>query len=274
MESQDQHPTPIDDLTICFTTFNSMRTMPRALEAAQALSQNIVVVDSGATDGTLELCRRHGIEPIHRDWTTPAEQKRFALSFCSGTTWSLVLDSDETVLDELAASIRTAIATAGPNDTGFKLNRVYWLRGRPLRHALQPEWLLRLVRFDVFEIKSNAGGVHERLEVKSGRSRRIQGVLRHDAWVDVGDMLGRGVRWSVSTGRVVQRGGRVINLCFNPAIAFLKQIVLRQAFLDGWRGWATAGAVAVWSLSKHIAIMERRALERERAKGVDESEDS
>ena len=274
MESQDQHPAPIDDLTICFTTFNSMRTMPQALAAAQALSKNIVVVDSGSTDGTIEHCRRHGVETIHRDWTTMKEQIEFVMTFCGGASWGLVLDSDEVVTDELASDIQRAIVDAGPNDTGFEMNRVNWLHGRPLRHALQPEWRLRLVRLDLAVVESDAAGVHYRFELTSGRSRRLQGPLRHDAWVDAGDILGRRVRWSVVTGESAARGGRIINLCFNPVLAFLKQLLFKRAFLDGWRGWVAAGAWAAGALSKHIAIMERRGLERERAKGADESEDS
>ena len=274
MDFQDQQQMPIDDLTICFTTFNSIRTMPRALAAARALSKNIVVVDSGSTDGTLDLCHENHVAPVHRGWTTMKEQIEFAMSFCSGTTWTLVLDSDEIVLDDLASSIRTAMADAKPDETGFEMNRVTWLHGRPLRYTFQPEWRLRLIRSDVGVVRSDTAGVHYRFEVTSGRASRIDGVLRHDAWVDVGDMLARGVRWSNATGRAATRGGRITNICFNPVIAFLKQLLLKRAFLDGWRGWAAAGAVAVGTLCKHIAIMERRGLEKERAKGGVEAENS
>ena len=121
---------------------------------------------------------------------------------------------------------------------------------------------------------ADAAGVHDRFEVRSGRSNRLQGTLRHDAWADVGDMLGRGVRWSIQTGGDATRGGHIINLCFNPVIGFLKQLLLKRAFLDGWRGWVAAGAVGVGTLSKHLVIMERRGLERERTKRPEESEES
>ncbi|MDB4775669.1 hypothetical protein OAG62_00955, partial [bacterium] len=147
--------------------------------AAQALSKNIVVVDSGSTDGTIEHCRRHGVETIHRDWTTMKEQIEFVMTFCGEASWGLVLDSDEVVTDELASDIQRAIVDAGPNDTGFEMNRVNWLHGRPLRHALQPEWRLRLVRLDLAVVESDAAGVHYRFELTSGRSRRLQGPLRH-----------------------------------------------------------------------------------------------
>ena len=76
-------------------------------------------------------------------------------------------------------------------------------------------------------------------------------------------MLARGVSWGVQTGRAAEKGGHQINLLVNPAAAFLKQLLLRRAILDGWRGWVAAGGVASQTLAKHIAIMERRERERE-----------
>ena len=76
-------------------------------------------------------------------------------------------------------------------------------------------------------------------------------------------MLRRGVSWGVQTGRAAKKGGRVANLLFNPGIAFLKQLLVRRAILDGWRGWIAAGGVASQTMAKHIAIMERREQERE-----------
>ena len=86
-----------------------MRTFEPSLNAALALAKHIVVVDSGSTDGTKELCVAHGITPIHRDWTTPVEQKTFAMSLCTQSPWILLLDSDETILEDLAHNIRAAI---------------------------------------------------------------------------------------------------------------------------------------------------------------------
>ena len=68
-------------------------------------TRKVFVVDSGSTDGTIELCRDHGIETIHRDWTNPTEQKAFAMSFCKERPWVLLLDSDETVLEDHAGNL-------------------------------------------------------------------------------------------------------------------------------------------------------------------------
>ena len=104
------------------------------------------------------------------------------------------------------------------------------------------------MRLDAVAIKSNPAGVHERIEITKGQSKRIQGVLRHDSWVDAEDILVRGVTWGVKTGQAAKRGGRVTNLCFNPAGSFLKQLVLKRAFLDGWRGWVAAAGAAAYTL--------------------------
>ena len=256
---------PIDDLTVCYTTFNSMRTLPESLEAARSLSKHIVVVDSGSTDGTIELCQSHGIEPTHRDWTTMVEQRSFAMSLCGETPWTLLLDSDETVLDELAVNIRQALAMATAQDTGFQVNRVVWLDGQALRHTFQPEWRLRLVRHAAAEIKGDNSGGHDRIEVANGRVHKIKGGLKHDSWANVSEMLARDAFLGARTGRAARRGGRIINLAFNPAWSFFKQLILKRAFLDGWRGWAAATGVAAYTLCKHVTIMEQRGLERERS---------
>jgi glycosyltransferase involved in cell wall biosynthesis len=263
MSSPATTQTTIDGLAICYTTFNSMRTLPDSLHAALALSDDIVVVDSGSTDGTIEYCRSHGIEPHHRDWTTPTEQKGVAMERCGDAEWTLLLDSDETISTELSASIQANLSNAPETRTGFELNRMTWLEGRPLRHAFQPEWRLRLVRTRVAIITSDPSGTHDHLEVTSGTCNRLSGVLRHDSWVDAEDMLARGVHWGVRTGQSARRGGRIHNVCFNPAWSFLKQLIVKRAILDGWRGWIAAAGVASQTLAKHIASMEQRGRARE-----------
>lgn len=235
------------------------RSLPRALR----LSSRVIAVDSGSTDGTVEYCRELGVEVVHRDWTTMAEQRAFAMSLCSDSAWTLVLDSDESIEDDLASSIRTQLANATNDVSGFEMNRVTWLHGRPLCHTFQPEWRVRLVKSSLGHVRGNAVGGHDRVEVTEGRTLRLSGTLRHDSWDGVRDMLERGVRYGVRAAGTDADGGRAINLLVNPAAGFLKQLVLRRGFLDGWRGWVAAGGVAAQALAKHIAIMERRACEQE-----------
>jgi hypothetical protein len=76
-------------------------------------------------------------------------------------------------------------------------------------------------------------------------------------------MLLRGVHWVSNTRRSSRKGGHIHNLCFNPGLSFLKQLLIKQALLDVWRGWVAAAGVAAGTLAKHIAIMEKRGQQQE-----------
>ena len=249
-------------LTVSFTCMNSMRTLPAALHSVRGLAERIIVVDSGSTDGTLECCAEHQAQVIHRDWTNMADQRGFSLEAAGPGGWVLSLDSDESLDQRAADSIRQALGTVPDSIDGLELNRMTLLDGRLLEHTFQPEWRLRLVRCGRATVVGDAVGGHDRIVVEGG-VQRLEGSIIHDSWDGASDMLQRGVRYGFRAAGTARSGGRAINLLVNPAAAFLKQLVLRRGFRDGWRGWVAAGGVASQALAKHLAIMERRQRRRE-----------
>ncbi len=261
MPEPPSQPEPVAGLVACYTCMNSMRTLPGSLDSVRGLAERVVVVDSGSTDGTLEFLREAGIQPVHRDFTNPTEQKAHAMSLAADGGWTLLLDSDESLDERACHAIREAIAACPPDVSGFELNRITWLDGRLLRHSFQPEWRLRLVRSGASRVVGDSVGGHDRVEV-DGSTRRLEGRILHDSWTGARHMLERGIYFGFRAAEF-ERGGRRINLLVNPAAAFLKQLVLRRGFMDGWRGWVAAGGVASQALAKHLAIMELRELERE-----------
>ena len=253
---------PVPGLTVCYTCMDSMRSLPASLASTKDLAERVLVVDSGSTDGTIEYCREHAVEVVHRDWTNMADQRQFAMRSCGDAAWVLSLDSDENLDDDLRDSIRRTLRDVDDSVDGFRMRRMTYLDGKLLRHTFQPEWRLRLVRGGAFRVEGDAVGGHDRIVV-DGEIRSLEGVLLHDSWTGAQDMLARGVRYGFRASKVSRNGGTRLNLLINPASAFFKQLVLRRGFLDGWRGWVAAGGVASQALAKHLAIMERRELERE-----------
>ena len=261
MSANAGQPDSIPGLTVCFTCMNSMRTLATSLDSVHGLADRVVVVDSGSTDGTLELLESRGLEAVHREFTNPTEQKEFAMSLALDGEWTLLLDSDEALDERVRASIRDAVAGAPESVAGFEVNRMTWLDGRLLRHSFQPEWRLRLVRAGTSRVVGDAVGGHDRVEV-DGEVRRLEGLILHDSWTGARHMLERGIYFGFRASAFTRGGGR-LNLLFNPAAAFFKQLVIRRGFLDGWRGWVAAAGVASQALAKHIAIMEHQQLKRE-----------
>ncbi|MCK6476731.1 MAG: glycosyltransferase family 2 protein [Phycisphaerales bacterium] len=245
-------------LSIAIVCKNSRSTIEPVLASVRGLASEIVAVDSGSTDGTIELLESAGARVIRTAWKGHIATKQMALELCE-QPWVLSIDSDEPVLPDLAESIRAALTRDDPAVAGYRVNRKVWYLGEPLDFAWQPEWRLRLVRRG----KARWGGVnpHDKLEVMpgAGRVEDLRGTLRHDSFVDMADYLTKQVAHSrVSAQSLVAEGrrGSYWRLVVSPAGAFFKQLVLRSAWRDGWRGWCAAGATAVATAMKHAILIE------------------
>src|ERR1700733_13728980 len=108
-------------LSVGVVTLNEEETLARTL-ASVSWAEEIVVVDSGSTDRTVEIARSYGARVFEREWPGFAAQKNFALSQCQGT-WILSLDADEELSTELQIQIRTLLPSNPPTDAYFLRRR-------------------------------------------------------------------------------------------------------------------------------------------------------
>ena len=99
--------------------------------ASVAWADEIIVVDSGSTDGTPDRARAKGARVIVKDWPGYSNQKNFAAGEAKND-WILSVDADERVTPELAAEIKQMLATE-PGPPGFRIPRVTWHLGRWIR---------------------------------------------------------------------------------------------------------------------------------------------
>lgn len=246
---------------------NNRETLERTLASlAPIVNAEILAVDSGSTDGTLELLARFNARVLRTHWRGHVATKQLALELASQTAegtprgedhWVLSIDSDESVEPELAQAIRDVIARNDPRVRGARVRRVVYYRDRPLNHVWQPEWRLRLVRTGA----ARWGGLdpHDKLDLLSGNSLDLPGVLRHDSIGTFGEFFEKQMVHARTMARSMAREGRrgsVLKLCTSPAGAFLKQVVLKSAWRDGWPGWLAAASTAAATLAKHAALIE------------------
>ncbi len=244
------------DLDVVIIACDNERTIARTLLSVEGYAKRILVIDSGSRDGTMEIARKHGAEVIYHEWEGHVKQKQFALEQCSAA-WVLSLDSDESVDEVLRGEILRVVGDDESGVAGFEVNRRIFFLGRWLKYTFQPEWRLRLVRRE----RAHWEGYdpHDKMVVEGGGVRRLGGVLRHDSWADVSDLVrsqvGHGLHAAESYHQMGRRGS-LLKLFISPAGAMFKQLVLRRGVLDGWRGVVVAVGASVGVCAKYLRLIE------------------
>jgi glycosyltransferase involved in cell wall biosynthesis len=226
-------------LSVAIVTLNEEANLPRTL-ASVTWADEIVVVDSGSTDGTRAAVQSYGARFVTEPWRGFAAQKNFALSLCT-SEWVLSLDADESVSPELAASIQRAIAAA-PSGTAYMLPRRNFFLGRWIRHGgYYPDAKLRL--FPRGQGTFQETPVHETVAF-AGKVETLDGDLLHDAYPTLSSYLDHMQRYStLGAGIAIARGRTGQNLLsflggvlLNPLATFVYNYMLRAGFLDGREG--------------------------------------
>lgn len=245
-------------ISIAIVCKDSAATIGRTLESVRPWADEIVAVDSGSRDGTIAMLEAAGARVIASEWLGHIRTKQKALEACT-RPWVLCLDSDESVEPELAASIAAAVRGGAGGPSGYSMNRRTYYRDRPLRHAWQPEWRLRLVKRG-----SASWGGHDphdvlRLHAGQGDAARLAGHLRHDSFPTFTEHLRK--QWFHATTMAASlhaagKRGSYLSLIASPPGAFIKQLVLKRGFLDGYAGWLAAASTACAALIKHAALIE------------------
>ncbi len=247
------------DLCVVVTAFNSLRTIERCLRSVDGLAASVIVVDSGSTDGTVDLCRSLGAVVHHHAWEGYARQKSFALSLATDCEWVLLLDSDESLEEDLRRGLRDAIERASAEVRGIIINRKMWFEGAWLHRIGFPDWVLRAGRRGALRVADRP--VHERVEA-DGAVIRAAGVCRHDSWDGFCDAVSRNVAYARLGAPLRKATACPVATGFLGAAATLvKGLIIERGLLDGWRGWSVALANAIGRLAASIAATEheRRA---------------
>jgi len=240
-------------LSAIVITRDNERTIGRCVESL-AFADEIVVVDSGSTDRTLEICREAGAKVYEADWPGHGPQKNRALERAAGD-WVLSIDSDEWVTPELRDEIRHAIDLPAAHP-GYLIPRRSSFCGRYMRHSgWWPDYVLRLFRRGSARFTDDH--THERLIV-DGRVGRLRAPIMHEAIVDLDQMLVKMNAYSSSSAAMRhERGARgtLAAAILHGAWAFFRTYFLRLGFLDGREGFILAVANAEGSYYRYVKLM-------------------
>lgn len=221
-------------LTVTVITLNESAHITECL-ASVAWADEVLVVDSGSTDDTVERARAAGARVITRDWPGYAHQKNFAAGEAAHD-WILSVDADERVTPELADEIR-ALLGSDPPLAGYRIPRVTWHLGRWIRHTdWYPDYQLRL--YDRRRARWTPKRVHESVAT-DGPHGKLRSDLQHYAYRDVAHHVETMERYTSLAAEEMHAAGRragLVSLTLHPAAAFLRNYVLKGGFLAGRAG--------------------------------------
>ena len=243
-------------LTVTVITRNEAANIGAALESV-AWADEIVVVDSGSTDDTVAIARRHAARVDIREWPGYGAQKNYAAELASND-WILSLDADERVSLDLAAEIR-GVLDAGPSEAGFRIPRVTFYLGRWIRSTdWYPDYQLRL--YDRRRARWTLRQVHESVGIDGPRGQ-LRHEIQHYAYRNVSHHLATIDRYtSLAAEQSFAEGKRtsVLAAAVHPPFAFLRNYILRGGIADGAPGFLISALNAYYVFLKVLKLWERQ----------------
>ncbi len=224
-------------LSVAIITYNEELNIRRTLESVK-WADEIVVVDSGSTDNTVEICKEYTDKVFHQDWLGFARQKNLAIDKTS-CDWVLSLDADEPIEPALADEIRAIISSKASHD-GYKIPRKTFFLGKQVRHGgWYPDYNLRLFRKHKGRFEERA--VHEAIKVQ-GTIGRTRHAIEHHAYPDLSSYMSSINKYSSLAVSIMAEKGigsfkaGTANILLRPVFTFLLKYVFRLGFLDGKPG--------------------------------------
>ncbi|MCX6141024.1 MAG: glycosyltransferase family 2 protein [Candidatus Kapabacteria bacterium] len=218
---------------------NEVSSIPGCIQALRGCCDEIVVVDSGSTDGTLELLREMGIRTVHRDFDGYGKQKRYACSLARNQ-WILSIDADEILSEQLSKELQSFKDDG--QSVAYRLPRRFRFLGKTFLHGHGSlDHPIRLFRKDVCEFDEAL--VHESVIV-NGAVGKMRYEIVHESYINLGQYLTKFDRYTtLGAERLIfeNRNRSVVLSGISIPIYFIKQYLIWGHYRNGVHGF-------VWSI--------------------------
>jgi glycosyltransferase involved in cell wall biosynthesis len=249
-----QHP----PISVTIITLNEEKNLPRAIKSV-AWADEIIVVDSGSTDRTLEIAKNMGARVLENPWPGYGQQKNFAQKHASHD-WVLNIDADEEVSPELARLLREN-TISGPH--GFSFPRKTFYLGRWIRYGgWYPNYLVRFA--DRKHAQWTEPSVHEELQV-NGQTAILPEPLLHYTFSSIREQIMANLRYAhLGSERLKQEGQApsAIKLVYKPIGKFIETYFIKLGFLDGLPGFIISVNAAHSMFLKYAYLHETRIIQQ------------
>jgi glycosyltransferase involved in cell wall biosynthesis len=230
----------------------------RALRSVDNVADEIVVVDSGSRDRTLDICKRYSSRIFEHEWQGYRAQKQYATDQAA-YDWILSLDADEEVSAGLRSELLAWKSSSTGEYAGYRIPRKACFMGRWIQHTTwYPDRQLRLFRKT--SGRWEGGRVHESFRV-AGPVGEFDGELYHYTYSNLAEYLNQLDRFSALAAADLHDRGKtapLLHALVDPPLVFLKNYVLARGFLDGTAGLVVSVLSSVSTLMKYLKLWEIR----------------
>jgi (heptosyl)LPS beta-1,4-glucosyltransferase len=239
-------PSAMPHLTVLIPCKDEIQHITACVASVRAIADEILVADSGSTDGSLDAVRAlGGCRIIERDYINSANFKNWAIPQARHD-WILVVDADERVTPALAGEIKRLLAADPPCD-GYSLRRDNFFLGHPIRHSgWNTSRLVRLFRKSVSRYETRR--VHANVVVDSGKIGQLVHPLEHHTALDLDRFVAKQHRyanWSALDAFEAGKKSTWLRMLTHAPTRFLQLYLLRLGVLDGRAGLVVC-ALAAW----------------------------
>ena len=241
----------------CFiVTKNEADRLGRTIASVRDLVDEIVVVDSGSTDGTQAIAEAAGAKVVFNAWPGFGQQKRFAEMQCRND-WLLNVDADEVVTDALAAEIRALFANREPTHAGYWLSdHVIYPGGTRPRPFARDHYFLRL--YDRRRMRFADSTLHDNVAPGAQPTGRLRAALHHHSVRSFDDLIAKcdeRASYNAAHSKPKPRAALTLRVFTELPTQFFKYYVWRTHLLGGVAGFQYA---AILSFYRFIRIVRMR----------------
>lgn len=241
----------MEKLTVCLLTFNSARLLEQCIRPLLRVADELVVVDSGSSDATLNILSKYGITPVINDYTTHSDQMNFAISL-SRNNWVLCVDSDE-ILDELTINNIINIKNALTDETvAYRISRYWKVLNKPVRAIYpvsSPDYPVRL--FNKRRVSFNGAPVDDK-PIGFESSRVIEGHVSHDTFYSIHEVFDK---LNIYTSRLCNYKSiqpSLLRALISPYFAFVKWYLIKGSWRDGGVGLVAGVYAFLYTFLKYF----------------------